>query len=409
MNIDKPIRTITEIKKGADKEMRKAIKLLQTALCVPENFPKELCDNLLIKEAQLILGIRRVMCKGYDVINAQFFIEENVKFYNNDTPVEKQETTLFDNFNDFFIYLQGDIYNNACYFGYDFSKEEIEQYNIDITQLTRTALIDYTINDFTLSPTKDERNQIRKANSTHTALKKWIELLAACDNYEQFKKLLGHIYRSPIAVKYLNILLCNYAYNNPEKSFPIIMEHINNTLSYPLEEAMCFIYNPQSILSAYSNRYYAPSTAKNHKYDLKKFITNLQSGRQQIKTESYYDKDIGFYVYKIQTTFNESPITASKCFDNFDDFAAFMNNDLSDCNLFHAKIPDLDTSKFIYNDDTVWPVGNLNDLCYIEEKGYNIISLRITALSKLKGVKSLIFASPSQKSRFAWDKSLCKK
>lgn len=371
MNIDKPIRTITEIKKGADKEMRKAIKLLQTALCVPENFPKELCDNLLIKEAQLILGIRIVMCKGYDVINAQFFIEENVKFYNNDTPVEKQETTLFDNFNDFFIYLQGDIYNNACYFGYDFSKEEIEQYNIDITQLTRTALIDYTINDFTLSPTKDERNQIRKANSTHTALKKWIELLAACDNYEQFKKLLGHIYRSPIAVKYLNILLCNYAYNNPEKSFPIIMEHINNTLSYPLEETMCFICNPQSILSAYSNRYYAPSTAKNHKYDLKKFITNLQSGRQQIKTESYYDKDIGFYVYKIQTTFNESPITASKCFDNFDDFAAFMNNDLSDCNLFHAKIPDLDTSKFIYNDDTVWPVGNLNDLCYIEEKGYN--------------------------------------
>ena len=100
MNIDKPIRTITEIKKGADKEMRKAIKLLQTALCVPENFPKELCDNLLIKEAQLILGIRIVMCKGYDVINAQFFIEENVKFYNNDTPVEKQETTLFDNFND---------------------------------------------------------------------------------------------------------------------------------------------------------------------------------------------------------------------------------------------------------------------------------------------------------------------
>ena len=185
MSIDKSIRTIAEIKKCADKETRKAIKLLQTELCVPMNFPKELSDNLLIKEAQLILGIRTVMCKGYDIIDAQFFIEENVKFYNNDTPVEKQEITLFDNFNDFFIYLQGDIYNNACYFGYEFSKEEIEQYNIDITQLTRTALIDYTINDFTLSPNKDERNQIRKANSTHTTLKKWIELLAACDNYEQ--------------------------------------------------------------------------------------------------------------------------------------------------------------------------------------------------------------------------------
>ena len=371
MNIDKPIRTITEIKKGTDKEIRKAIKLLQTELCVSENFPKELSDNLLIKEAQLILGIRTVICKGYNVINAQFFVEENVKFYSSDTPVEKQETTLFDNFNDFFIYLQGDIYSNACYLGYDFSKEEIEQYNIDTTQLTRTALIDYTINDFTLSPNKDERNQIRKANSTHTTIKKWIELLAACNNYEQFKKLYSRIYRSPIAAKYLDMLLCNYAYNNSEKNFPIIMEHINSTWSYPLEEALCFIYNPQSILSAYSNRYYAPSTAKKHKYDLKKFITNLQSGRQQIKTKSYYDKNIGFYVYKIQTTFNESPITVSRCFDNFDDFAAFMNNDLSGSNLFHAKIPDLDTSKFIYDDDTVWPVGNLKELHYIAEKGYN--------------------------------------
>lgn len=44
MSTDKSVRTITEIKKGADKEIQKAIKLLQTELCVPINFPKELND-----------------------------------------------------------------------------------------------------------------------------------------------------------------------------------------------------------------------------------------------------------------------------------------------------------------------------------------------------------------------------
>lgn len=371
MSIDKSVRTITEIKKVADKEIRKAIKLLQTELCVPINFPKELNNNILIKKAQLILGIRTVISKGYDVINTQFFIEENVKFYSNDTPTEKQETTLFDNFNDFFFYLQGDIYNNACYFGYNFSKEEIEQYNIDITQLTRTALIDYTIDDFTLSPNKDEQNQIRKTNSADTTIKKWIEQLATCENYEQFKKVYSRMRRSTIATKYEDMLLCNYAYSNPAKNFPIIMEHINNSFSYPLEETLCFIYNPHSVLSAYNNQCYAPTTAKNHKYDLKKFITNLQSGRQHIKTKSYYDKDIGFFIHKIQTQYNYNYLTAYRCFEHFDDFASFLNNDLSNCDLLYAKVPHLDPSMYISNNDTVWPVESLNDLHYIIEKGYN--------------------------------------
>lgn len=59
--------------------------------------------------------------KGFDVLKQVFFAEEyrpNEKSY-------KCEILEFSSFKEYYDYLNGDIYSNACYFGYSFSKEDL--------------------------------------------------------------------------------------------------------------------------------------------------------------------------------------------------------------------------------------------------------------------------------------------
>ena len=78
-------------------------------------------NNRLFREREIKIGNR-----GYDVIRNCFFVEEVSE---GRSPSYKK----FPIFAEYFDYLNGDIYSSANYYKYNFSLEELNQFDIDLT------------------------------------------------------------------------------------------------------------------------------------------------------------------------------------------------------------------------------------------------------------------------------------
>lgn len=110
------------------------------------DIPIELQDDQDIINAERGCGIRKVERAGFDVINQHFFVEESVYCHSKDDPRTFKKT--FTNFDSFFDYLNGHIYNNACYYGLTMDKITKK---VDIKKLLKKkSFVNNNIDDFGL-------------------------------------------------------------------------------------------------------------------------------------------------------------------------------------------------------------------------------------------------------------------
>jgi len=64
--------------------------------------------------------LRKSLHRGYDVILNCFFVEEIMKY---DSEYTSEYITRFKSFEEYYNFLDGDIYENSCYKFYDFNKD----------------------------------------------------------------------------------------------------------------------------------------------------------------------------------------------------------------------------------------------------------------------------------------------
>lgn len=137
--------------------------------------PVELQDDWDIINAERECGVREIGRIGFDLISQCFFVEELVHcFSKDDSRILKR---LFPDFDSYYNYLNGHIYDNACYYGLTLDK--IPK-SIDTKKLfKRESFIDVNINDFGLF-TKNEDAVIcekisKKAKYNYVIYKEYYE------------------------------------------------------------------------------------------------------------------------------------------------------------------------------------------------------------------------------------------
>jgi len=270
------------------KDIKNYIKQLKSKLIYFFDIPEELRNHPLIVSAEREYGIRKSVKKGYDVIHNYFFIEELVQCKNwLDEVIEKELITTFEvienelitcfeDFNSYYEFLQGDIYENACYYKYNFSQDELSKYAIDLNRINFKCLISCNIDDFTLEYTQNEIKLYKEKEKRKKELKKWIEEFDSCNSYEDFKKLICNFNKSKFAGN-LKFFLFNFIRHNKEKAFDIVISYLNNEYSFGFEKCLCLIYEPQKVYDAYNNQYYSQQTAKKYKKDLKRTFMETQN------------------------------------------------------------------------------------------------------------------------------------
>lgn len=345
------------------------------------------------------LGLRKSGKRGYDVISGVFFVEEVIMVTNYvQELVAKNILNTFPDFQAYYVFLDGDIYDEACYFQYDFTDEMVKKFGLDISRLNMQSTLNYTIDDCLPEPSENEKEQYDEIERQVALRKKWIKKYNACLTYKDLLSVSRKHEDSKDNTCEL-FYLWNYINYHGNKSFKVIMKFIcsGQCLVGGLPTAMCFLFGVERVLKSYDYRGGVASTNKRHNTIFKKSIEDIINRGVVAKTVKYFDKSTHYYCIKTELYLkdNPSPCTVAnlyKYFETFNQFVDYLENDLSDCDLSNALSLNVDFSKFKTNSGTKFPFNSLTDLKKVVYKRYNRISAQFEVIIKwcdTKGIEVL--------------------
>lgn len=140
-----------------NEKIKAVVEKLKNGKYFFNDVPIKLQNEMEIVTTQRKLGIRTATKKGYDVISNSFFVEESViNKHGFDEVQEETHFSKFDKFSDYYLFLQGDIYENACYYQYEFSKMEVKLFSIDLKRINYKSLITDNIDDYSIETSSQE-------------------------------------------------------------------------------------------------------------------------------------------------------------------------------------------------------------------------------------------------------------
>ncbi len=152
------------------------------------NIPEVLKDDKDIINEERKIGMRKIDNIGFDVIHQVFFVNELVLecdgFRKEEFFVKVSRT--FDNFYDYYDYLDGKIYDNSCYYQCDFStiKKKIDKSKMS----ERNSFIEETIDNFIIEPTDEEKCQYNEGKKEKKKLKNGLSSLFLAILLQNLKK-----------------------------------------------------------------------------------------------------------------------------------------------------------------------------------------------------------------------------
>ena len=88
--------------------------------------------------------------KWYDVLSGKFYAEEYI-IADDPKDCDTREKS-FDSFDEYYEYVDGDVYENACYYGYRFSDEEISKHSLDLKRMNFDSFEKETISSWEAPP-----------------------------------------------------------------------------------------------------------------------------------------------------------------------------------------------------------------------------------------------------------------
>lgn len=373
----------------ASPEIKCIIKQLKSGELEVRSVPEEfaLDDNVL--KAERKLGIRKSGHRGFDVITQKFFVEEEW-FHKDisDNIISKPNKMTFNSFAEYYKFLDGDVYEDACYYQYVFDDEFSKSLNLDMNRLRKIkSFVTETIDDYSCELSESEIVEYKhNEKSNKKFVKQWIAKFNACDTYEQFRKVCNNYEKSSVSqYKRIEFFFFQYAFDAQcnKKHLDVIMEYLSKDY-YRGGNAvlgLCLIHAPESILNKYDFSQASVTTNTKRKKELKDFVERLKNQDVEMEVSSYFDKTTHFYCEEIKVYCYENRqgrkclnkwCSANVCqaFETFDEFIKYRNGDLTNCDLSGAFDLNIDLSKYTTDETTKLPVNKIANLDYKVQKIY---------------------------------------
>lgn len=361
-------------------------KLKNKKLSIRE-IPEEFALHINIVQTERKLGIRKSKQRGFDVISQKFFVEE--EWISEEFTSPYIEKITFDSFTEFYTFLAGDIYEQACYYQYAFDDDYSKALDLNIDQLKKNKhFISETVDDYTFEPSQDEINRYSFfEKNIKTLCKQWLANFYACDTYEGFKKVCTKYNKSELSkYKQIEFFFFQYAFYSQcdSKRINTIMEYLSNDywLGGNAVLGLCLVFNPDDVIEKYNFLQGSRATKNKREKALKDFYNNLKNGDVEIDRIGYFDKTTHFFceeikVYQYMNDRGRKVLNKWQCihvchaFESFDEFIKHRNGDLRNCNLFKAlDLENVDFSCYKIDSTTVLPLNKYYDLNYVVKKSY---------------------------------------
>lgn len=335
--------------------------------------PDEYVDDKDIINTERLCGLRTIKGIGFDVINQVFFAREAVLNYDEVLKKESWEMLVntFDNFDSYYDFLNGEIYDNACYYQCPFPKTN---YKIDKTRFyEKDSLIDYNIDNYRLEPSAEDELRYHIAEINKKKVKKWIEKFIACDSLDALLKTVDSYNKSTLQTERgidITFFFWQYIFYDltDANRFKIIMEYMS-TGKYPeyrMINEICHVYNPDDVLAAFNCSWGCKQTNDKHKRKLKNYVDYIKNKEVSYLsgTSAYFDAKTHYYCEK-------DSFGVCRFFETFKEFIQYRNYDLSDTNLADDIRLEFDFSKCKLNRNTQLPINKLKNVEYRIKKEFS--------------------------------------
>ena len=370
-------------------EEKEIIKDLKNGELEVGDVPEEFALNSNVVRMERALGLRKSENRGFDVITQKFFVEEQwfYKDLSNDMVSESNKIT-FDTFEKYYNFLDGDVYERACYYQYSFKDEFSKSLNLDIGRLRATkSFVKENIDDYSYSLSEDEISGYYYCEKTNKKfVKQWLDKFNACDTYEKFKKVCNNYGKSTVA-QYMSIdfFLFQYIFCEQcdKKHLNIIMEYLSKDyyFSSNVVLGLCMSYEPKDILERYDFLQASATTSRKRKTKVKDFAEELKNGDIETEVRGYFDKITHFYCEKTKVYRYENrqgrkkldrrnSVDVCRAFETFDEFIKYRKGNLKNCDLSGAIDLNVDFSKYKTDETTKLPIGKNMNLSYKVQKIY---------------------------------------
>ena len=335
--------------------------------------PEEIRDEIVIINAEVAAKMRRFEHRGYDVIRNRFFIHQTIKVKNyRDEIDERDDNKIFDTFDEYYEYLNGDIYDSACYYQYVFSKEMISKYSIDLSKISTSAFIDDTLTIRSQIADKEELETIKSVKQKNASLIKWKNKFCASNTYEELLKVAKAFQK--IENKDWEYVLSSFVLFNKEKNTPLVIRFMLETDYFKSEIIMtmlCVQYGDDSILDCFSKYHWRK------KSEIKSLIKGLSDGTIIAEYSKYYDRSTGFFCVRHSivdtkaTKYSRRKGYITHFYNSFSEFAEACNYDLSDAKLSMAPVDEIELSEVYINNSTELPLSSIKNPYYNVNKYYD--------------------------------------
>lgn len=370
-------------------EAKRIIKELKSGELEVRNVPEEFALDTSIVKAERKLGLRKSGHRGFDVIVQTFFVEE--EWFHKDLSsnlVSEWHKTTFDSFEDYYEFLDGDIYEDACYYQYSFEDEFSQKLSLDIDQLTKVkSFMTDTLDNYSCERSQFEiesYNRCEKVNKK--CVIRWLDKFNACDTYEQFKKVCSNFEKSTVSqYERVEFFFFQYAFDaqRNQKHLDVLMEYLSKDYYFGGNAVLglCLIYKPEVILDKYDFSQSSVATNRKRKKEVKDFVEDLKNQDVEMTVVGYFDKITHFYceetkVYRYyncqgRKTLNQwCSVDVCRAFETFDEFIKYRNGNLKNCDLSGIIDMDVDFSKYTTDDTTKLPIKEDENLNYKVLKVY---------------------------------------
>lgn len=371
-------------------EVKRIIKKLKAGDLTVNSVPEELSRNIDILRAERKFGLRKSGHRGFDVIRQEFFVEEEWFYLGDpDELYSSKHKEIFPDFEEYYQFLDGDIYDDACYYQYDFPDEIIHKFHLDTNRLyARNSLISDTINGSLPGLSPEDRKVYQHIEKTvKKQYQNWLDKFNACSTYEELKKVCGKYERSAFFEKMpLRFFLFQYAYHDPsdKRRMDILMEYLSKDYcGGEAVQGLCLIYDPEEVVQKFNYNQQSKVTNSRRKKEVRDFANDWVNHNVVTETRGYFDSQTHLYcnetsVYqytncrgrKVLYRLESCCVKVCHVFTAFEDFASSRNRDLRNCDLSGAIDLEIDTSMYQTDSTTKLPVTADTDILYSISKSY---------------------------------------
>ncbi len=349
--------------------------------------PTDLSDNISIVRTERELGLRKVGHRGYDVISDSFFVEETLFYYECKKRCSTDIKSTFTDFETYYSFIDGEIYDDSCYWCYEFSQQEINKYHLDVERLhKKTHFIEDTIDNYRLD-IKKKKQEFKKNSKNKGIIKEWIKRFIDCNTYEElcatkeaYEKTVLKSCRISKCMPDLMFFFSLYAFSiedeNDKKLNALLKVFSLDSIFECYLFGLCTIFNPVRIMVTYTSNLIEASGKKatyKKRKGIKDFVNALKQNRVTFKKSASFDPKSHYYcedIIGVKDGDNRISFRLNRYFETFDEFISYREGNLCSCDLKDDfGLERVDFTNYSTDSATMLPI-NLEKITYHIEKKY---------------------------------------